>query len=116
MQELHLFLFTSFDLSCVSFIIGPATRFQDKQSARAVIGAQGYLLVLICNCLIVCMLFSIFLYTTCISLARCLFISLPVFLMGLFVLRVLCIFEAESLLAVCLQNFFFHFVACILIF
>lgn len=51
------------------------------------------------------MLFSIFLYTTCISLARCLFISLPVF-NGVVCVRVLCIFEAESLLAVCLQNFF----------
>ena len=39
------------------------------------------------------------------SLARCLFISLPIF-NGVVCVRVLCIFEAESLLAVCLQKFF----------
>ena len=47
------------------------------------------------------MMLSIFLYTNCTSsLARCLFISLPIF-NGVVCVRVLCIFEAESLLDVC---------------
>ena len=52
------------------------------------------------------MMLSIFLYTNCTSsLARCLFISLPIF-NGVVCVRVLCIFEAESLLDVCWQKFF----------
>ena len=55
--------FTSFDLSCVKFIISPATRFQEKHNSRVLIGAQGcLLLVLICNSLIVYDVEYIFVY------------------------------------------------------